>query len=203
MNIHGCNAEANKNLIPFLLIDAGAKNKLIFNKFTPRYRWTDWSNNADPTVVHRPIVCLDITNFTTLETGLFNGVITTGTNDRHAINQFCAYGMVNTFYIGDAGNEINYFINDPSKVIADIAGNISTIVCRACKHGYKPTYLIDNIAADAKVTDRVGLLVNKCDLIDNCDTNASTSYLNVCTKCNTGYSYKYDADMHVMYSLCF
>lgn len=64
--------------------------------------------------------------------------------------------MINANYVK---NEIDYSINNNVNALATNA----TIVCRACKHGYKPNYIIDNesVSADAN-TDRVGFIVKNC-----------------------------------------
>ncbi len=55
-------------------------------------------------------------------------------------------------------------------------------MCRACKPNYKPTALADGTApTGASLYDGV----TTCDTINNCDTSANTSYLNVCLKCST------------------
>lgn len=70
MNIHGCKAATNTNRIPFLIIDSNNKAKVIFNKFTPRYKSDDWVNGTNDNML-RPIICLDITSTNTLEADIF------------------------------------------------------------------------------------------------------------------------------------
>ena len=137
-NIHGCKAETGKKRIPFLLIDSGEKNKVIFDKFTLRHKSADWAvgNAAN---LHRPIVCLDITTTTTLETELFTTVATDAPANRAQIDQNCAYGIINTVYLE---TEFDYSINDPSKTVVGDVVNNAAIVCRACKNGFKPEQYI-------------------------------------------------------------